>query len=241
MAATIGRAQQLEYMGEVLLQNVFGESTKFAFPGPCPSYQNPPVHALQLRMARGRANIEYFAVKFGNGENQQFQVRNIFEPNSTSRVLDLNGNDRCVNQVVVIGNSLNPSPAIVQIWGYRSGYTPPGSSDWGQPRLIGSTNLMLQHDADDIFLRCPSPGNSFAAVQVGVRGNNAQINRIVLTFGNGERQALSLRPYFAQGSYSEIKDLRQNRRCIQRIHVEGRTVDQSGGIPRQALVQIFGY
>jgi len=74
---------------------------------------------IQLRVARSSMEIFDLKVFFGNGTYQDVEVRSKFAPGSSSRVIDLDGGDRVIQQVeFTYGNvSKGRKPARVVVWG----------------------------------------------------------------------------------------------------------------------------
>ncbi|HEY8278204.1 MAG TPA: hypothetical protein VIH99_01185 [Bdellovibrionota bacterium] len=82
-----------------------------------------PVCGLTKFMVRVRndgARIEYLSVIFGNGQSQQIQVREFFQRGSGSQWKDLDGSRRCIDKIVIFGQSATrPQQSVVEFWGLR--------------------------------------------------------------------------------------------------------------------------
>jgi hypothetical protein len=78
--------------------------------------------AIKFRVTHSPIEIFDLDVVFENGEHQDLAVKNIFQPNTESRVLDLPGNKRKIRSIVIKyrsrGNLFNQR-AYVQFWGLR--------------------------------------------------------------------------------------------------------------------------
>lgn len=78
--------------------------------------------ALKFKVTNNPIEIYDLDVVFDNGQHQDIAVKNTFQPNSESRVLDLPGNTRRIKSIVIKyrsqGNLLNQK-AFVQFWGMR--------------------------------------------------------------------------------------------------------------------------
>ena len=78
--------------------------------------------AIKFRVTHSPIEIFDLDVVFDNGEHQDLTVKNIFQPNTESRVLDLPGNKRKIKSIVIKyrsrGNLFNQR-AYVQFWGLR--------------------------------------------------------------------------------------------------------------------------
>lgn len=75
--------------------------------------------ALQIRVKGSPINMHKVVVHFGNGETQEFELRENFRAGSISRVLDLPGNRRIIRKVVFLYDTKNLAgrKAVVQLWG----------------------------------------------------------------------------------------------------------------------------
>ena len=74
---------------------------------------------LQLRVKHSPINMHRLAVHFGNGEVQEFELRDNFRAGSESRVLDLKGNRRVIRKIVIWYDTKNLAvgKGVVEIWG----------------------------------------------------------------------------------------------------------------------------
>jgi hypothetical protein len=76
------------------------------------------IHHVRLLVTNDNARIEYVAVRFGNGEFQNINVRENFAINSWSAWKDLNGGNRCISAFMVFGRSgAHPRDALVHLIG----------------------------------------------------------------------------------------------------------------------------
>jgi hypothetical protein len=78
----------------------------------CANSANVAVRSLQLETKRFPAQIDRFRVVFQNGEDQILSVKKQFQAGSKSRWIDLNGNARCIDKIIIIGdtNSIGRRP-----------------------------------------------------------------------------------------------------------------------------------
>lgn len=243
--ATTAKAQnnrmELEYLGQTRIQNIFSDSDVVNF-GSCSGHNNSNLQYLQLRVDREPVEIEDLVIEYGNGERDRLYVRERFEPGTASRLIDLKGYERCVTKAFVRARTLTfYNEGIVSFYGYRQHHVmPPGP---GPGRfLVGRTQLDYSRDADRIFVsRCDRHDSVIARqLQIHVGGNDANIEEFVVTFGNGEVVNIPVREFFADNSWSQLKDLPGNQRCIREIFVMGRTLNHrfNGG---RANVDVFGF
>jgi hypothetical protein len=74
---------------------------------------------IQLRVKRSPINMHKVAVHFGNGEVQEFELRDNFRAGSESRILDLPGNKRVIRKIVIWYDTKNLAvgKGVVEVWG----------------------------------------------------------------------------------------------------------------------------
>lgn len=178
------------------------------------------LNSLQLTVIRNDAQIDYLLVRFGNGHIQQINVRDYFVQGSTSRFINLDGQNRCVEEIFVQGRTRTNGPRSTLIFtGFR--HEIPNDNIY-----LGQTRLEFGHDVDAVHVSPLVCGLN--SIQLTVRKNDAQIDQLIVRFGNGEAQRLIVRDYFRQGTTSRHIDLDGRNRCIQQIFVEGRTRSSGG-------------
>lgn len=76
------------------------------------------INAVQLRANRGQVEIERLWVRFANGARDELQVRDRIAEGGHSRWLDVNGGERCIKAIGVVGDTeLSRDQARIDIWG----------------------------------------------------------------------------------------------------------------------------
>lgn len=76
------------------------------------------INAVQLRANRGQVEIERLWVRFANGARDELQVRDRIAEGGHSRWLDVNGAERCIKAIGVVGDTeLSCDQARIDIWG----------------------------------------------------------------------------------------------------------------------------
>lgn len=231
---------QATYLGQTKVQNVFSDSDVVEF-GACNGVNNKFIQYIQLRVDRMPVEIEDLVIQYGNGEQDRLVVRNRFEPGTSSRLIQVNGNRRCVSRAYIRARTVGLfREGIVSFYGfYYQDTFPPGPGPGSF--LLGRTNLDFNRDADQIFVSSCSGNDRLGARQVRLHviGNDANIEAFVITFGNGEVANIPVRERFARNSWSVWKDLPGDQRCIREIFVMGRTLNNGYNTGR-AIVDVFG-
>jgi hypothetical protein len=62
--------------------------------------------ALKIQIQTRAADIDHIAVQYGNGNWDELLVRDRFGRGSESRWIDLRGNERCIQTIAVVGESM---------------------------------------------------------------------------------------------------------------------------------------
>jgi hypothetical protein len=84
-------------------------------------FERDMVAALQLRFSGDAVKIEYLEVEYGNGERDQLNVREYFNPGQATRWMDLRGAARCVKNVKIYAESRpdwRGRQSLVEVWGW---------------------------------------------------------------------------------------------------------------------------
>ena len=74
---------------------------------------------IKLKVKQSPINMHRLAVHFGNGEVQEFELRENFRAGSESRILDLPGNRRVIRKIVIWYDTKNLAvgKGLVEVWG----------------------------------------------------------------------------------------------------------------------------
>jgi hypothetical protein len=75
--------------------------------------------AVQIRVKKAPINMHKLVLHFGNGDKEEFELRNNFAAGSESRVIDLPGNKRIIRKAVFFYDTKNISErrGEVELWG----------------------------------------------------------------------------------------------------------------------------
>ncbi|MCX6116826.1 MAG: DUF2541 family protein [Proteobacteria bacterium] len=191
--------------------------------GTCDSVGNPPVHQIQLVTRNSDAQIDFVGVTFGNGDRQELRVNQTLKKDSKSREIDLDGAARCVREFVVVGKSTDPNgrQASIRIWGVRDALEQLESG----VRRLGAVQLQFGQENDPMLVENSlGSADTISAFRAIVRGNDAQIDRLIFSFGDGTTHVVEVSKLVLNGEASEWIDFPRGRRNITNIQVIGRTV-----------------
>lgn len=217
-------------LGETRLSNNwFSDSDHLYVSGHCPSENNRPVQTIMLQVLQRDAEIDLFAIRYGNGRWEEINVREIFNAGSTSRMIDLPGGERCIEEIFIRGRTLGfgHRESLVRVIAFSD------NNSYGRPFQLGSALLNQRIEGEIIH----AYEQRARALQLVIEHEDAEIDFLGVEFGNGEFQKLDVREYFRAGSRSRVIDLNGDRRRIVKIVVVGKSLDHR----RPALVRILGY
>lgn len=74
--------------------------------------------AIKIRVTKAPLNMHRCVIHFGNGSQQEVELRNNFAPGTESRIIDLNGFDRVINRITFWYDTKNHAPrrAVVTVF-----------------------------------------------------------------------------------------------------------------------------
>lgn len=219
----------------------------------CNGRQNIKVNSIQIRVKKKPVQVDRLKVVFHNGQQQELNVKKHFKVGDNSKWLDLNGEARCIKKIVFVGdtdtrkiNSKKKGTVVVagKVKTNRSidNDGPIASQPTANPTRLGAVRLGDQTERDSIQLPpCSSSQNvQVQQLQVKIKDNPVEINRVKVQFYNGSSQVLTVNKHLKVGATSPWLDLNGDKRCIQRITFVG-DADTLGYRPgKQAKVVVLG-
>ncbi len=177
---------------------------------------------LRICVARNAVQFRDLDVRFANGERQDLPINRLVRPGTCTPVLDLAGNQRRINEVVMRYNAV-PSLrgfATVSLYGLHPprGMDPrPGPGPGPRPGAwdtIGSRTVGFAVDRDSISGRGEG---RFRAVRLCVARTGVTFRDVTVVFGNGERQDLPVRRFVTAGSCTQPFNLSGDARMIREV------------------------
>lgn len=105
----------------------------------------------------------------------------------------------------------------------------------GPWELLGMRKVNYSLDRDEIIVTRAE--GIFTALKVKVKKSPINMQKLVVTFGNGEVEELELRNNFAAGSESRVIDLPGNKRVIKKIVF---WYDTKNIANRKGIVEVWG-
>lgn len=86
----------------------------------------------------------------------------------------------------------------------------------GSWEVLGSKKVNYRLDRDEITVGA-SEGGVFTKLKLGVTAGSLNMHKMVVVYGNGERDEIPLRHNFSGRSTSRVIDLEGNRRIIKKV------------------------
>jgi hypothetical protein len=168
--------------------------------------------AIRLDVKRADAEILDLKVVYGNNAVEDIKVRQTFKAGSSSRAIDLKGQDRVIKQIVV--TYFARGPVQLAFFGIPSR----AAVKWEN---LGCRDVGFLVDRD--VIRVGRKEGAFIRLRLRARGNRIEIFDLVTYYGNGERDDIRVRAVIPDGGQSGPLDLRGKARGIDRIEMIYRT------------------
>jgi hypothetical protein len=168
--------------------------------------------SIQLRVTGGPVEFYRVVVRFGNGANEEIEVRERIPAGGQTRAIDLRGADRVINSVEFFYGKASWRPSArprVTLYGDKFENRP------GPWVLLGQTTVDGQRDRDTIAIG-RSEGR-FRSIQLRVAGAPVEFQRVVVRYGNGTSEEVEVRDYIQAGGQTRAIDLRGDDRVISSV------------------------
>lgn len=109
------------------------------------------------------------------------------------------------------------------------------TSDQKPWEKLGERKVNYGLDHDEILVTAAE--GRFTALKIKVKKGGINMHKLVVVYGNGERDELELRNDFAPGSESRVLDLNGNKRVIQKVIFN---YDTHNIANKKAIVELWG-
>jgi hypothetical protein len=188
--------------------------------------------SIQLRVTGAPVEFYRVVVRFGNGANEEVEVRERIPAGGQTRAIDLRGADRVINSVEFFYGKGNWRPsARPRVTLYGEKFIAPRPGPWV---LLGQTTVDGQRDRDTIAIG-RSEGR-FHSIQLRVAGAPVEFQRVVVRYANGTSEEVEVRDYIQAGGQTRAIDLRGNERVISSVEfLYSKARWQRGARPRVSL------
>lgn len=203
-----------------------------------------PVTSIKLRAVDQLIRLDGMQVRFNNGEKQTIDLKGALEPGAETRPIDLPGDRRIVEEVVVLKRpSWRREEGRLELLGLEPPRRPPSGPPAGRPEvgipggwvLFGMQSVDFGVDRDVI-----SVGRQvglFDRIALRVLENDIHLREITIVFANGDRERKPIDALIPANSRTWAIEIRGDR-FIDRIELVYRSrPDVRRG---RAVVQVYG-
>ncbi len=195
--------------------------------------------AIKLRVQDNDIEVLDLKVVYANGQSDTLPVRQFIRQGGETRAIDLKGNARAIREIQIVYRS-RPSfkgQALVRVFGQearggQAGPGRPGQRDWER---LGVTKVGFIKDTD--VIKVGRSEGRFKRIKLRVRDNAIEMNRLVVVYGNGQREELQVRQNIPAGGETRAIDLKGDGRFIREVRMTYRSRPNFRG---QATVELWG-
>lgn len=181
--------------------------------------------AIRLHVEGNSIHIRELVVQFGNGDKQGVDVRETIREGGSTRVIDLERDDRVIQAIVLVyktEGARREGRATVKVQGRHSGGG--GGEDWVR---LGSRQVAFKADRDVISVT--GVEGRFTKVLLEVKDNGVEVLDLKLHFGDGSTQDVAVRERIPQGGRTRAIDITGEARVINRVELVYRSEDKRDG------------
>jgi hypothetical protein len=179
-----------------------------------------------------------FRVTFKNGEVFDQNLNVPFREGSRSSAFDLPGDARTIESIAIFARDLRGGGhPLLRVWGEKGrgghgdGFGRYGGWTW---QSLGMVTADARRDVDTI--QVGPRERRFRAIQIAVHDSDLQMFDIVVQFMNGETFRPQVRPFFREGSRSQVIDLPGDARAIQSVTFRYRDLGRHDGRAKVELL-----
>jgi hypothetical protein len=192
-----------------------------------------------------------FDVYFANGQKWTPPgIKHNFRDNSRSRVIDLPGDDRIINKIVMKYRNLDRrGQATVEIWGFKTTgagavahgsdrhYTGPATYTWGSAgwEKLGERIVNGGRKGDSDTIMVGAYKGRFNKLTIVVLDSDIELVSMHVKFGSGQDWRPAMAHYFREEQRSRVLDLPGADRVIKSITFNYRNLHGGGN----ARVQVW--
>lgn len=161
--------------------------------------------AVQLKVEGSALAMFDIKITFGNGEVFEPKTKLTFDKDSTTRVIDLPGEQRNIKTVEFkYGNLPGGGKARVELWGKPGPFVKLGERD-------------VNGKVDKDTINVGGDEGVYTSIQVKVEGSALTMQDIKVTFGNGETFDAKTKLVFDKDTTTRLIDLPGNKRVIKKV------------------------
>jgi hypothetical protein len=169
---------------------------------------------LGLRAFNADAEIVDVNIRYGNNETERIRVNKVVRAGTGLPPIDLSGRGRRLREIEVVYRPLGP--VRIEVVGREAGWGP-GAGPGGRWQELGCKKVGLLEDRD--VIRVGRREGAFRALKLVVSGNKLRLDRLRVTYANGQTEELVVRTVIPDGSETRPIDLSGRFRGIESIEL----------------------
>lgn len=198
--------------------------------------RNDAFSRVGVRAFDGDVEIIELNIRFGNNDVERVRVGRLVRAGTGLPPIDLPGRVRRTREIEVVYRPYGP--ARIQIVGREGGYGPgpgagPGPGRWQE---LGCQKVGFLEGRD--VVRVGRQEGAFRAIKLSVRGNKLRLERLRVTYANGQVEDLAVRTVIPEGAETRPLELSGRYRGIESIELRYLPQISFGG---RATVCVSGY
>lgn len=175
--------------------------------------------AIRLTARGNDVRIEDLKVIYGNGNPDEIQVREVLEEGGRTRAIDLKGNDRFIDRIVMRlqkdYKGRGRGPAEICVVGLSSaGPRRPPPPHWDD---LGCVEVGIRKEFD--VIEVGRREGRYQAIRLFAKGGDVEINDLKVVYGNGLPDDIQVRKHLRQGDQTLPLDLKGRDRLIRQLEL----------------------
>ncbi|MEZ5774517.1 MAG: hypothetical protein R3D33_07400 [Hyphomicrobiaceae bacterium] len=173
--------------------------------------------SIGLSVRGAGIRIDSVKVTYANGETEELDVRSQLRDGEFSRPVRVNGDRRRIQQIELrYSSDRRGRRPEVAVWGEKAPPTP--ASPYGGGWMLLGFQSVDQGNDRDVFEVGADKG-AMTDIGLSVIGNPVSIQRLTVTYGNGERDDLDIRSRVGESRAAKPVSLNGPRRFIKSIDI----------------------
>jgi hypothetical protein len=188
---------------------------------------------LTLVVQDGDVEMLGMLVRFADRTTYAPPLRHYFREGGRTTAIDLPGRGRAIRTIELsYGRARGGGRAVVQVWGRARAAERP--SGWAAQGWVPLGRVSVRGGNDHDTIRVGERKGTYRKLMLVVERGEVEVDKMVVTFDNGRKQAPAMKHLFREGSRNRPVDLQGNDRFIDSILLN---FGKSSG---DAIVEVWG-
>jgi len=195
---------------------------------------------LRLSTSRGIIRLRSLEVRFRNGESRSFPIREEIDSTRPLFVDFGSENGRRISEIQIVHRTKSPGGRAVLVVDGELVRRPPAGAALPDS-LKRLDQRRITGDTERVTFKVEREAGPFAALRFRSLGGRLRIERVAITFGNGERQDVRLNERIDSDRLTPSVDLEGRRRFVREVVVDVRRPPQSAHSSWLELLGLIRY